>query len=44
MRIKRAWWDVDQSDEDGSPLEGSPAWVVGRMFKGLVRKTAPSIG
>ena len=44
VRIKRAWWDVDQSDEDGSPLEGSPAWVVGRMFKGLVRKTAPSIG
>ncbi|MFQ5872189.1 MAG: recombinase family protein, partial [Dehalococcoidia bacterium] len=30
--IKRAWWEVDELGPDGTPLEGSPAWVVVQMF------------
>ena len=32
VHVKRAWWEVDELGEDQAPLEGSPAWVVKRIF------------
>ena len=31
--IKAAWWEVDELDPDGEPIDMSPASVVGQMFK-----------
>ncbi|MCH8087713.1 MAG: recombinase family protein [Chloroflexi bacterium] len=31
--IKKAWWEVDELGPGGEPLEGSPAWVVVKLFE-----------
>ncbi|MBM4463884.1 MAG: recombinase family protein, partial [Chloroflexi bacterium] len=28
IRIKKAWWEIDRSDEEGHLIQDSPAWVV----------------
>lgn len=33
VRIKRAWWEVNELDPDGEPVEESPAWVVVQTFQ-----------
>ena len=32
LRIKNAWWEIDQLTSEGTVLSGSPAWVVGQIF------------
>jgi len=33
VHIKAAWWEVNELDPDGEPIEGSPAWVVVQIFQ-----------
>ena len=33
VHIKKAWWEIDEADADGVPLENTPAWVVTQIFK-----------
>jgi len=32
IHIKKAWWEVNELDPDGTPVPGSPAWVVVQIF------------
>jgi len=32
VRIRRAWWEVDELGPDGRPIWGSAAWVVVQIF------------
>ncbi|MBI4284074.1 MAG: recombinase family protein [Chloroflexi bacterium] len=32
VRIKNAWWKIDELGPDGVPLQDSPAWVVAQVF------------
>ena len=30
--VKKAWWEVNELEPDGTPVPGSPAWVVAQIF------------
>ena len=30
--VKKAWWEVNELEPDGTPVPGSPAWVVAQLF------------
>ncbi len=30
--VKKAWWEVNELVADGTPVPGSPAWVVAQIF------------
>jgi len=32
IRIKKAWWEIDQADRDGNLIKGSPAETVVRIY------------
>ena len=32
VHIKDAWWELNSVDKEGVPVEGSPAYVVGKIF------------
>ncbi len=32
VHVKKAWWEVNELDFDGTPVLGSPAWVVVQIF------------
>lgn len=40
--IKKAWWEVNELDDEGTPVAESPAWVVTQVFKwiGLEDRTS----
>jgi site-specific DNA recombinase len=31
--VKKAWWDIDELDLDGLPVENTSAWVVTQIFR-----------
>jgi len=33
LRIKKAWWEIDKKDSEGTLLETSPAWVVTQIYR-----------
>ena len=32
VHINRAWWEIDDETSDGTLMEGSPAWIVAKVF------------
>lgn len=32
IHVKQAWWEVNELGPDGTPIWGSPAWVVAQIF------------
>lgn len=32
IRVLKAWWEIDATNDEGKPAEKSPAWVVTRIF------------